>query len=272
MARRSNARTRTSSPEWGAPLRDRSAARGRTTARKAPNDESPSGGKSLEEDTVGGRLKVIRTQWKDLLLLLAAVIGVRTFSDGWLAWVILMLAAGCRIGAIATDWPPRTSTEVRRTIVALVLVAGIIGGWEMRGGFDGPTKSGRGPSLGQVALAALRTTNAAMALSLAEAERRAGTSRPSESAPAPAVPNVPTPAVAPSVRFKVKLHASKGSVATATVGAKFGVPVEVFMGSVDVERQALVGGNRLERAPDVGADVREGDGVEKQIHLARLDL
>ena len=28
-------------------------------------------------------------------------------------------------------------------------------------------------------------------------------------------------------------------VATATVGAKFGVPVEVFMGAVDVERQAL---------------------------------
>jgi tryptophan synthase beta chain len=40
-------------------------------------------------------------------------------------------------------------------------------------------------------------------------------------------------------RFIAETGAGQHGVATATVGAKFGVPVEVFMGSVDVERQAL---------------------------------
>jgi tryptophan synthase beta chain len=40
-------------------------------------------------------------------------------------------------------------------------------------------------------------------------------------------------------RFIAETGAGQHGVATATVGAKFGVPVEVFMGAVDVERQAL---------------------------------
>jgi hypothetical protein len=223
VARTSNARTRTSSPRWGEPLRNRSAARDGTVARDGPHvDEPTSGDTPVKKDTVGGRLEVIRSQWKDLLLLLAAVIAVLAFRDGWLAWAILTLVAGCRIGAIATHWPPKTPMRVRWRVVALVLAAGIVAGWELRGGFDEPAKSGGGPSLGQVVLAALRTTNAAIAASLAEAERRAGTPRPSESAPAPAAPNVLPPAVAPSVRVKVKLHASKGGVAMATVELETG--------------------------------------------------
>ncbi len=40
-------------------------------------------------------------------------------------------------------------------------------------------------------------------------------------------------------RFIAETGAGQHGVATATVGAKFGVPVDVFMGAVDVERQAL---------------------------------
>jgi tryptophan synthase beta chain len=40
-------------------------------------------------------------------------------------------------------------------------------------------------------------------------------------------------------RFIAETGAGQHGVATATVGAKFGIPVEVFMGAVDVERQAL---------------------------------
>ena len=40
-------------------------------------------------------------------------------------------------------------------------------------------------------------------------------------------------------RFIAETGAGQHGVATATVGAKLGVPVEVFMGAVDVERQAL---------------------------------
>jgi tryptophan synthase beta chain len=40
-------------------------------------------------------------------------------------------------------------------------------------------------------------------------------------------------------RFIAETGAGQHGVATATVGAKFGVPVEIFMGAVDIERQAL---------------------------------
>jgi tryptophan synthase beta chain len=40
-------------------------------------------------------------------------------------------------------------------------------------------------------------------------------------------------------RFIAETGAGQHGVATATVGAKFGIPVDVFMGAVDVERQAL---------------------------------
>ena len=40
-------------------------------------------------------------------------------------------------------------------------------------------------------------------------------------------------------RLIAETGAGQHGVATATVGAKFGFPVDVYMGAVDVERQAL---------------------------------
>ena len=40
-------------------------------------------------------------------------------------------------------------------------------------------------------------------------------------------------------RFIAETGAGQHGVATATIGAKLGIPVEVFMGAVDIERQAL---------------------------------
>jgi tryptophan synthase beta chain len=40
-------------------------------------------------------------------------------------------------------------------------------------------------------------------------------------------------------RIIAETGAGQHGVATATIGAKFGIPVDVYMGSIDIERQAL---------------------------------